>query len=256
MALSIPFTPSAQVRHRRSRPRPRRPKKVPFQPNRHDRSKLQLRIYKDRYGGHFVTDDEVGRDWVKAFLLCGFRTKQLKADAPWLTDDKLAVLRKEIRGLTFEDIGLVIHLTEAERTLYSAWRFFPWDVAPSERTKWLEDDRREQRRVASRKYYWKKRSEQAQRCKGDLRIDAILRMVDARPLSVPVLTKRARSPLFWPKRLGPKSMPDLNRKRARVHRELVRRAVKDAVALGLVTLTVQKRGRWSLSLVSKVPLAK
>jgi hypothetical protein len=43
-------------------------------------------------------------------------------------------------------------------------------------------------------------------------------------------------------------------KRARVHRELVRRAVKDAVALGLVTLKVQKRGRWSLSLVCKVPL--
>jgi hypothetical protein len=200
MVLSISSTPTPQVALKQCPQAPR-------QPNWRDCMKLR-RIYRARHGGgHFVADDEAGRNWVIAFLLCGFRGKQLKAlkaDAPWLTDDELAALRQEARSLIFDDIGLLIRLTDEECTRWKAWRFFPWHVAPSEKYEWLRERQREQRRVASRKYYWKKRSEQAQRCKGDLRIDAIMRMVDAGPLSVPELTKRARSLLFWPK--GSKSM--------------------------------------------------
>jgi hypothetical protein len=189
-----------------------------------------------------VTDDEVGRDWVKAFLLCGFRTRQLKADARWLTDDELAVLRKEIRGLTFEDIGLVIHLTDAEHTRWKAWRFFPWDVAPCERTEWLDDKRHERRRAASRRYYWKQRCEKQQMRKGELRMEAILRMfIKNGPQTMPQLVKRARHSRVFPSvRSWPLGHTDP--KLVKVHRELVRKYVAQLVALGRVVVKNVKKG--------------
>jgi hypothetical protein len=147
-------------------------------PNERDRRKLQHKIYADRHGrGHFIADDDDGRSWLLAFLLRGCKTKPLKVSAPWLTDDKLRALRKESWALTFDDIGLLIHLTDKERTDYKAWRFIPWNVAPLERDAWLAAKRLAQRQAVDRRRHQRKLDEQALLSKGDQRLDAIERML-------------------------------------------------------------------------------
>ena len=224
-------------------------------PNQRDRIKLGCRLYKYLHGGRVdihLADDDHGRSWLLAFVLCGFSNKALIADAPWLLNenDKLRALRREARALTFDDIGLLIHLTDKDRTKCKAWRFIPWNVAPSERDAWLCAKRREQRQAVDRRRYQRKLEEQALPNMTEKRRDLIERMLKDGPQTLSQLTKRARrSPLFDPM-ADYGSGRDNRRRWAEAVRKLVYATVKALAARGRVTLTTRKGVYGPIILVS------
>ena len=218
-------------------------------PNQHDRIKLGCRLYKHLHGSADIglADDDHGRSWLLAFVLCGFNNKALIADAPWLlADDKLRALRREARALRFEDIGLLIHLTDKDRTDCKAWRFFPWNVAPSERDAWLAAKRRAQRQAVDRRRYQRFLDQQAMPNLTEKRREVIERMLEGRPQTLGQLTKRARrSPAF--------GLHYGNRRSAEAIRKLVYTTAKALAARGRAALMTRKGVYGPVILVSLPP---
>jgi hypothetical protein len=218
-----------------------RTKQAKRKPNDWDRKKLR-RIIKDRYGNHNLPTGN--RDWVLALLLCGFKTKPILSDAPWLEPDELPVLRKTARKLSFEDIGRLIRLTFEDWLHYKAWRFSPCDRSPEE----MKERKREKRRAGKRKRYREQHQQQPR--KTDLRLDAILRMLN-RPQTMAQLAKRARhSRAFSGLRRVMGST--VTARSLRVQREVVYRTVKQLAALGMVAITTRKGRRGPVLVVSKL----
>ena len=172
-------------------------------PNQRDRIKLGCRLFKYNHGDS--ADIRLGRRRPWAKLAAGVRVVWLQQQGAhcrcaWLlNDDKLRALRREARALTFDDIGLLIRLTDKDRNDCKAWRFIPWNVAPSERDAWLAAKRREQRQAVNRRHYQRKLDEEALPNMTEKRRDLIERMLKDGPQTLAHLTKRARrSPTFEP----------------------------------------------------------
>jgi hypothetical protein len=226
-------------------------KQATRKPNQRDRIKLGCRLYQHLHGSADIdlADDDHGRGWLLALVLRGFNDKALIADAPWLTDDRLRALRREARKFTFDDIGVLIHLTDKDRTRCKAWSFLPWHVAPSERDAWLAAKRREQRKAVEHRRYQRWLDEQALLNMTEKRRDLIERMLKDGWQTVAHLSKRARRSLAF----GFMDYRD-NRRSAEAVRKLVYATVKALAKRGRVMLTTRKGVYGPVILVSLPPL--
>jgi hypothetical protein len=230
MALSIPFTPSPQVARKCG--------------NSWDVKKLS-RIYREQRGlrrnYHYLTDDDVGRAFLTAFLHCGLSVEDAQERAPWLNATEMKTLQRAARKLAFDEIGTLIELTYDDWLRFKAWRYWPCDMSREE----VERVKRERKREKARLSRQKRRAELARRTKANRREDFIMKVLAEGPTTMPKLFKRARrSPAFWPVRYGSSSaLGSLNQSRGHVVRELVRRVVKGLVGYGVVETGPRKAVR-------------
>jgi hypothetical protein len=210
--------------------------------NRWDILKLS-RIYREQRGlrrnYHYLTDDEVGRAFLTAFLHCGLSVEDAQERAPWLDATEMKTLQRAARKLAFDEIGALIKLTYDDWLRFEAWRYWPCDMSREE----VERLKRERKREKARVNRQNRRAMRVRRTKAHRREDFIMKVLAEGPTTMPKLFKRARrSPAFWPVRYGG-CLRSLNQSRGHVVRELVRRVVKRLVAYGVVETGPRKAVR-------------